>query len=88
MNWCTSNLLSGSISPPPPPCVNNYTVYTYTVCWERGGIEFRASDRKTRAAKSVDGSIFLDDDILHCLLRVLSFYEVDDVGGAGGGGGE
>ncbi len=38
------NLLSGSIIPPPLPCVNKFTVYTYTVC--KGGIKgFWASGR-------------------------------------------
>jgi hypothetical protein len=33
VNCCSSNLLSGSTMP--LPCVNKYTVYTYTVC--KGG---------------------------------------------------
>ncbi len=36
VNCCPSNLLTGSTSPPSPlPCVNKYTVYTYTMC--KGG---------------------------------------------------
>jgi hypothetical protein len=55
LNCCPSNLPPGStLQPPPrPPCVNNYSVYTYKVC------------------------NFLDDDILHCLLWVFSFYALD-----------
>jgi hypothetical protein len=46
VNCCPSNLLSGSTLPPPPlPCVNKYTVYTYTMCWGGGGMGFWASDR-------------------------------------------
>jgi hypothetical protein len=33
VNLCPSNFLSGKLSP--LPCVNKYTVYTYTVC--KGG---------------------------------------------------
>ncbi len=37
VNCCPSNFLSGStlLPPSPLPCVNKYTVYTYTVC--KGG---------------------------------------------------
>ncbi len=39
VNCCPSNLLSGSTpSPHPLPCVNKYTVYTYTVCNGGGGV--------------------------------------------------
>ncbi len=42
-----SPFLSGSTLPPPPlPCVNKYTVYTYTVCVGGGeGYGVLASDR-------------------------------------------
>jgi hypothetical protein len=55
------------------PCGNKYTVYTYTVCkwweyWVIGG-EGPQTD-KTPAAKSLYRSIFLDNDIWHCILSV------------------
>jgi hypothetical protein len=47
VNCRPSNLISGSTLPHPPlPCVNKYTVYTYTVCKGGGGrMGFWASDR-------------------------------------------
>ncbi len=42
-------------------------------------MEFLASDRETPAAKSLYCSIFLDDDILHCPLRVSSFYALPGI---------
>jgi hypothetical protein len=40
------------------------------------GMGFWASGRKTTAAKCVPLQIiYLDDSILHCLLKVLSFYD-------------
>ncbi len=59
---------------PPHPCVNKYT----TVCTDGGNVwgSWPQTD-KTPAAKSLYRSIliyFLDDNILHCLLWVLSFY--------------
>jgi hypothetical protein len=43
-------------------------------CVRGGGMGFWASDIKHYDAKSLYRSIFLDDDFLHCLLWVLSFY--------------
>ncbi len=56
VNCCPSNLLYGSTFPFPPLLfVNNFTVYTYTMC--KGGIW--GSGLQTPAAKSLYGSIFL-----------------------------
>jgi hypothetical protein len=38
---------------------------------------FWVSDRQTPAENSLYRSNFLDDDILHCLLRFLSLYALD-----------
>jgi hypothetical protein len=71
-----SNLLSGSIIPPFPLwiCKYRYTVYTYTVCkggWIMGVLGLRQMNTYRKVLLQI---IFLDDDILHCLLWVLSFY--------------
>ncbi len=55
-----------TLSPFPLPCVNKYTVFTYTMCKGR-----------RYKHKFIYRSIFLDDNILLCLLCVLSFYGVD-----------
>jgi hypothetical protein len=56
------------------PCVNKYTVYTYTMCKGRsmGSKEGRGSQTdKTPAAKSLYRSIiFLDNDFWHYFLSV------------------
>jgi hypothetical protein len=68
VNGCPSNLLSGSIPPPPRPCLNKYTVYTYTVhcVWGRYGVlGFRQINTCSKVPLPVH---FLDDDILHCLI--------------------
>jgi hypothetical protein len=44
-------------------------------------MRFWASDRLTPAAKYLYRSIFLDDDILHFLLRVISFYDTTTLHG-------
>ncbi len=62
---------------PPLPCVNKYTVYTYTVLCVRGDMGFYASDRYTPAAKSLYRSIFLDDD--NFALPSLSIAFLTDV---------
>jgi hypothetical protein len=56
-----------TLPPPPFPSVNKQTVYsaTCTQCVRGGGVWVSGP-----AAKS----IYLDDYILHCILRVLSFY--------------
>ncbi len=64
VNYCPSNLISGKLSPLPPPCVNKYTVYTYTVC-KRGGSMGSSEGRGpqtdiTPAAKSLYRSTFLE----------------------------
>ncbi len=62
-------------SPPSPFPVWISILYTRIQCvCGGGGMGFWASDRKRPAAKYFYGSIFLDADILHCLLRVLYFY--------------
>jgi hypothetical protein len=67
---------SGSTLPPPPlPCVNKYTVYTYTVCSGEGGLWCSGTQTDKQLPQSpLYRSIFLDDDILYCLLWVLPFY--------------
>jgi hypothetical protein len=74
VNCCPSNLLSGSTLPPPLPCVNKYTVYKCTVC-KKGGMYGALGLRQINTCRKVPSQvIFLDDDILHCILWVLSFY--------------
>jgi hypothetical protein len=59
VNYCPSNLLSGYLSPTRPlPCVNKYTVYTYTVCGIMGSNEGEGVSDKTPPAKSLCRSIF------------------------------
>ncbi len=62
---CPSNLISGSSLPPPLPCVNKYTVYTYTVC-KGGGVRGhrRGGDvrQKNTCRKVPLEENFLDDD--------------------------
>jgi hypothetical protein len=71
------NLLSGSTLPPSPlPCVNKYTVYTYTVCFGGGGgmgYGILGPETDKYLPQSSFTSNFLDDDILYCLPGVLSF---------------
>ncbi len=43
VNFCPSNLFSGS-NPPPIPYVNMFTVYTYTVC-KGGGVSWPQTDK-------------------------------------------
>ncbi len=63
------------LSPGQPPFhVWIIILYTRIKCVRGEGMGFRASDRETPAAKSLYRSILLDDNILHCLLWVLSFY--------------
>ncbi len=74
VNCCPSPLLSGSTLP--LPCVNKYTEYTYSVC--KGGrkygvLRLRQLNTWRKVHLQVD---FLDDDILHCFLWVLSFYGI------------
>jgi hypothetical protein len=63
------------------PCfsLNTVSVYKYTVCnGGNGGRGVWGSGPQSDtppAAKSVYRSIFLDDDILHCILWVLSFHD-------------
>jgi hypothetical protein len=38
VNFCPSNLISGSTLTPPPPCVNKYTVYTLRIHCVRGRV--------------------------------------------------
>jgi hypothetical protein len=87
VNCCPYNLLTVQL-PSPLSCVNKYTVYTNTVCVGGGGVStgFWLSDRWTSAAKSLYRLIFLDDNILHCLLWILSFYACNGLPGGGGGG--
>ncbi len=49
-------------------------VATLCTLWGGGGMGFWASDRYTFAAKSLYRSIFLDDDILHCLLSMSLIF--------------
>jgi hypothetical protein len=70
VNCCSSPPISGS-TPPPLPCVKKYHVYSVYGGGEYGvlGLEQINICRKVPSK-----DIFLDDDILHCLLWVLSFY--------------
>ncbi len=88
VNFCHSNLLSGSTLPPPLPCVNNYTVYTSIVY---GGVGFWASDTCFKVS--------LQFNFLKMTTFCIAFYEsylsTQDafhkwrilLGGGGGGGG-
>jgi hypothetical protein len=66
-------------SPPPPlPCVNKYTVYTYIVC--KGGGYGMLGLIQINTCREVPLQVkqFLDDDILHCLFDFyLSTFQVD-----------
>jgi hypothetical protein len=46
------------------------TVYTYTVCKRKKYGVIGGEGDKTPAAKSLYRSIFLDNDISHCILSV------------------
>ncbi len=59
--------LCSTLPPPPLPCVNMYTVYTYTV-WKGGGIWGSGPQTDKYLLQSPY------DDILHCLLWALSVY--------------
>ncbi len=75
MNCCPSNLLSVSLSSPPPLPVWISILYNRIQCvW--GGEVWGSGPQtdKHLAPKSLSRSILLDGDILHCLLWVLSFY--------------
>ncbi len=78
VNCCPSNLLSGSTLPPSPfPCVNKYHIlyilYIIQVC--KGGYGVLGL-RQINTGRKVNLQVFfLDDDILHCILWVLSFYD-------------
>jgi hypothetical protein len=77
VNCCPSNLLSSLYfnSPPllPLPCVSTYTVNTYTVCkW--GGVLGSGPHTDKHLPQSLLRGQCSDDDILLCLLWVLSFY--------------
>ncbi len=66
VNCCPSH------PPSPLPCVNKYTVYTYA---RGGGGYWVLGLRHINPWRKVPIKVnFLDDDILHCLLWVLSFY--------------
>ncbi len=66
VNCCPSILLSVS-TPPPLPCVNKLTVYTYTVCNGGGGCGSGPQTDKHLPQSPLKVN-FLDDDILLCLL--------------------
>ncbi len=66
-----SNLLSDSTLPPFPVWI--CILFTRTQC-VRGGMEFWALDIYLTCRKVPLQENLLDDDILHCLLWVLSFY--------------
>ncbi len=71
VNCCPSNLLSVQFSP--PSCVNNYTLYTYTVY--KGGGHWVLGLRQINNWRQVPLQVnFLGDNILHCLRWALSFY--------------
>ncbi len=53
-------------------CVNKYTVYTYTVC--KGGYGVLGLRQINTCRKLPLKVNFLDDDIMHCLLWVLSLH--------------
>jgi hypothetical protein len=67
VNWCPSPLLFGLTLPPPLPCVNKYTVYTYTVCTGYGVLNLRQINACRRVPLQV---IILDDDTF-----CIAFYE-------------
>ncbi len=59
-------------SPPFPVWISILYMYTYRAC-KGAGLSW-ASERSTPAAKYLYRSIFLDNDILHWLPWVFSFY--------------
>jgi hypothetical protein len=81
-NCCPSNLLSGSTLPLPPlpspvPYLNKYIVHTYTVC--KGRVWGSGPQTDKHLPQSPLQVNYLDDDILHFLLWVLSFYGIQYV---------
>ncbi len=69
--------LHGSTLPPPAhPCENKYTVHIHVYSVWGNGVWVSGPRTDKTAAKSLYRSIFFDDNILHCLLWVLSFYVV------------
>ncbi len=76
VNYCHSNLLSGYLLPPTPfPCVNKYTVYTYTVC--KGGGEYGViGGRGPLTDKTPVAKFNFFDNIWQCFLSVESFYGI------------
>ncbi len=67
----TFSLVSAPTPPPPLPCVNKYTVYTYTVCnrgiWGHGGGQGGLRQINTCCKVHLQ-VIFLDNDTWHCFL--------------------
>ncbi len=74
VNCCLLTFCLIQLSPPPSlPYVNKYTVYTYSVC--SGGGYGVLGLRQINICREVPLLVnFLDDNILHCLLWVLSFF--------------
>jgi hypothetical protein len=59
--------------PPPLPCLNKYTVYTFIVC--QGGGEWSSGPQTDKHLPHNPLQVnFLRDDILHCLLWVFSLH--------------
>ncbi len=76
VNCCPSPLLPGLTLPPPLlSYVNMYTVYTCTVCKGRGVWVLGLG--KTNTCRKVPLEvIFLDDDILLCLLNMILIFSL------------
>ncbi len=70
---CPANLLSGSTVPPPPFPVLISILYTGIQCVKWGGGLWGSGPQTDKHLPQSPQS-FLDDDILHWLLWVLSFY--------------
>jgi hypothetical protein len=74
VNCCLSNLLSGS-TVLPSLCEKVYGKHVYSTVRKGGGGYGVLGPRPTNTCRKVPLPFnFLDDDILHCLLWVLSFY--------------
>ncbi len=77
VNCCPSNLLSGwTLPPPPPPFPVRISIRSTRIqCVRRRGRVWGSGPQTDEHLPQSPLEInFLDDDIFHCLLWVLSFY--------------
>jgi hypothetical protein len=77
VNCCPSNLFSGSSPPPPhlPMWISILYMYTRIQCVKGEEVWCFGPQTDKHLPQNPFTVHFLDDDILHCLLCVLYFYE-------------